>query len=468
MWGGWLMTARPDGAARPRRSKWSVGGALALVTLLGAATLSPLVGNASSHREAPLILDNPEEDNTDVYAFVSPDAPSKVTLISNWIPFEEPAGGPNFYPFSEHARYDINIDNDGDGRDDIVYRWEFDNHYRNPETFLYNTGVVTSLRDPDLNFFQTYDLTVLREDGGSRTLVNNGIAAPSHVGAASMPDYAKLRDQAIYSFNGGKTLAGQADDPFFLDLRIFDLLYGGDFSETGDDTLAGFNVNTVVLQVPKSALAKGGRADKNPIIGVYSSTSLRRTTVLTGGGDVSQRGDFVQVSRLANPLINEVVIGVGDKDEWNASAPHEERKFLEYYKDPIVPKVVEAIYGIPAPKTPRQDLIAVFLTGIKGLNKPPDVQLSELLRLNMSIPPCEPGRCNDYSRLGVIGGDVAGFPNGRRLADDVVDIELQVLEGELLGNPNDLGDGVDKNDVGFESSFPFVALPHAGSEADPH
>jgi hypothetical protein len=451
-----------------RRGTWVAGGILVLATLLGAATLTPLGGNASSHREAPLILDNPEEDNTDVYAFVSPETPSKVTLISNWIPFEEPAGGPNFYPFSEHARYDINVDNDGDGRDDIVYRWEFDNHYRNNQTFLYNTGVVTSLRDPDLNFFQTYDLKVIREGQGSRTLVDNGIAAPSHVGEASMPDYATLRGQAIYAFDGGRTLAGQADDPFFLDLRIFDLLYGADFSETGDDTLAGFNVNTVVLQVPKAALAKDGKPGKNPIIGVYSSTSLRRTTVLRNEGELSQSGDFVQVSRLANPLINEVVIGVGDKDEWNATVPHQEEKFLRYYRDPIVPEVVEAIYGIPAPKTPRRDLIAVFLTGVAGLNKPSDVQLSELLRLNMSIPPCEPGSCADYSRLGVIGGDVAGFPNGRRLADDVLDIELQVLEGELLGNPNDLGDGVDQNDVSFASSFPYVALPHAGSEADPH
>lgn len=462
-------------AGRSRR-KWTATGVVGLAVLVAAGALAPIAGNASSHREAPLIANDPQADNTDVYAFVSPDAPSKVTLISNWIPFEEPAGGPNFYPFSASALYDINIDNDGDGRPDVVYRWDFKDHYRNPDTFLYNTGPVTSLRDEDLNFYQTYDLWRIEPGHGSKRLVRNAIAAPSNVGKASMPDYATLRRQAIESWNGSKTFAGQADDPFFLDLRIFDLLYGADFSEAGDDTLKGFNVNSIALQVSKKELARSGNATKHPVVGVWSSTLRRKTTVLGGDGSPSYKGDYVQVSRLGMPLVNEVIIPVGDKDEWNATKPHQDRRFRRYYNDPIVPKVVNAVYGIPVPDSDpktegvqRADLIQVFLTGVPGLTKPRgNVVLSDELRLNLSIPPCNPSGCADYSNLGVIGGDVAGFPNGRRLADDIVDVALQVMEGELIGNPNDLSDGVDSNDVKFMNSFPYVALPTPGSDPDPH
>jgi hypothetical protein len=461
--------------SRARRAGIAV---LATVAAVGLAVtgLAPLTGNASSHREAPLISNDPQADNTDLYAFVSPDAPSKVTLVSNWIPFEEPAGGPNFYPFSDGAAYDLNVDNDGDGRADILYRWQFRDHYRNRNTFLYNTGVVNDLRDRTLNFFQTYDLWVIRPGRGKRRLVDNGIAAPSHVGEASMPNYAALRRQAIEQFRGGQTLAGQSDDPFFLDLRIFDLLYGADFSEAGDDTLAGFNVNTIVLQVPKGALARAGNASKHPVIGVWSSTSRRSTTVLQADGDRAESGPYVQVSRLGMPLVNEVIIPVGDKDEWNATRPRNDARFRRYYNDPIVPRVVNAVYGLPVPDSnpdaggiQRADLIQVFLTGVPGLNKPAGrVTLSDQLRLNMSTPPCEPASCDTYSRLGVIGGDFAGFPNGRRLADDIVDVALQVMEGEIIGNPNDLADGVNVNDVGFRQRFPYVALPHPGSDPEPH
>jgi Domain of unknown function (DUF4331) len=463
--------------ARALGSRKSLGGAIAAVAALalGVAALAPLESNASSHREAPLISNDPQADNTDVYAFVSPDAPAKVTLISNWIPFEEPGGGPNFYPFSDRARYDINVDNDGDGRADIIYRWKFQDHYRNLNTFLYNTGVVTSLEDPDLNFFQTYDLYVIRPGHGSRTLVDGAIAAPSFVGDASMPDYGGLRDQALVGFaGGGSSFAGQADDPFFLDLRIFDLLYGTDFSEVGDDTLAGFNVNTIALQVPKAAVAEGGKPGRNPIVGVWSSTARRNTTVL--GDDDSEHGKFVQVSRVGMPLVNEVIIPLEHKDEWNTDRPEGDREYKRFYNDPIVPHVVNAVYGLPVPDSDpkakgvqRADLIQVFLTGVEGLNKPAgNVTSSDELRLNMSIPPCEQGGCSEYSPLGVIGGDFAGFPNGRRLADDIVDVALQVMEGELLGAPNDLSDAVGSNDKAFLDSFPYVALPTSGSDPDPH
>jgi hypothetical protein len=460
-------------AARIRRLVRKRRALLVTMTAMVAASLavpalSPLIGSASSHREAPLVAADPQVDNTDVYAFVSPDAPDTVTLISNWIPFEEPGGGPNFYPFGTGVRYEINIDNNADAKADVRYRWVFTNHYRSKNTFLYNTGQVTSLGDENLNFYQTYDLQRVVAGKGATTLVNDAVAVPSRTGDPSMPDYGALRNEGIRSFGGGKVWAGQADDPFFLDLRVFDLLYGGDLKEVGDDTLAGFNVNALAVQVPKSDLARSGNADANPIVGIWSTASRRSTRVISKSGMQSHQGKYVQVSRLGNPLVNEVVIPVGQKDKWNASAPTADGQFLPYVTDPEVPKLVEAIYGIDAPATPRNDLVAVFLTGVEGLNQPAGGTPSEVLRLNMSIAPCSKDSCEAWSRLGVVGGDVAGFPNGRRLSDDVIDIALQVMEGELTGAPNDLGDGVDANDDAFESGFPYVPLPHSGSDPMPH
>jgi hypothetical protein len=475
----------------------AVGGVAAASMVAGVLSgLGPVPGGASSHREAPLTAADPQVDNTDLYVFNSPDSPGTVTFISNWIPFEEPAGGPNFYAFAPKVKYHINIDNTGDARADIVFWLQFTNHYRNPNTFLYNTGQVTSLTDPDLNFYQTYDLrrTDIKYGKGkgkgkgkkskvtqkTQLLVNDGIAVPSHVGATSMPDYAALRNSGIFTFNNGasKVLAGQADDPFYLDLRIFDLLYGAPddpppgFDEAGDDTLKGFNVNTIALQMPESFLAKNGDAAANPIIGVWSTASRRSTRVIKKSGAWKEVGTFRQVSRLGMPLVNEVVIPVGKKNLWNHSDPRDDAQFGTYVTDPEVPKLVQLLYGIPAPATPRNDLVQVFLTGVPGLNQPPGVRPAELLRLNMSTAPCEPPACAAYSRLGVIGNDTAGFPNGRRLADDTIDIALRVVEGALLpGHPaavDTLGDGVDANDVAFGTAFPYVPLPHAGSLAAPH
>ena len=459
---------------RTRLRRRALGVAITVALGAGAlAGLAPLSGGASSHREAPLVAADPQVDNTDVYAFVSPDRPNTVTIISNWIPFEEPAGGPNFYAWAEHTNYDIRIDNDHDAVADLIYRWKFTSHYRNEGTFLYNTGVVESLDDPDLNFYQTYDLRRINVDTGfGRTLVDDALAAPSHVGDASMPDYGALSKEAIYGFGGhsGRTWVGQADDPFFLDLRIFDLLYGLDLSEVGDDTLAGFNVNAFALQVPKDRLAEDGETQDNPIIGVWSTASRPSMRVQTTKGEQSYKGETVQVSRLGMPLVNEVVIPVGLKDRWNASPPAGDGQFLPYVNDPEVPHLLNAIYGLDVPDTSgdpgiqRDDLIAVFLTGVDGLNKPEGVTPSEQLRLNMSIDPCEA----DCSTLGVIGGDVAGFPNGRRVSDDIVDVALQVVAGELAGNPNDLSDFVDDNDAPFKGKFPYLAGPHSGSDTDPH
>ncbi len=399
-----------------------------------------------------------------MYAFVSPDKPDTVTLIANWLPFEEPAGGPNFYPFADEAHYNIKIDNNGDAKEDITYKWDFDSSYETKDTFLYNTGPVTSLDDPTLNFKQTYTLTRIK-GGSSKVLAENVPVAPSNVGQASMPDYASLRDQAIRptSEPGELTFAGQADDPFFLDLRVFDLLYGADLSETGMDTLSGYNVNTIAFQVPIENLT-GGKND--PVIGVWSTTDRPAMKVHHADGTQTYKGDFVQVSRLGNPLVNEVVIPIALKDAFNALAPENDASVaaaVDRVNDPEVPKLIEAIYGIPAPKTPREDLFAVFLTGVEGLNMPKGkVQPAEMLRLNTSIPPtAEP------NRLGVLAGDTGGFPNGRRLVDDVVDIEIQALEGAVrtgkLVEALAAGDAVDANDLAFESTFPYVALPHSGS-----
>ncbi|MGW0084880.1 DUF4331 domain-containing protein [Streptomyces sp. NPDC003393] len=415
----------------------------------GVATLEPGAASASSHREAPLISGTPQYDNTDVYAFVSPDKPDTTTIVANWIPFEEPAGGPNFYTFADDAQYDIHIDNNGDAQGDLLFRCTFTTHRKNGDTFLFNTGPVTSLDDPDLNITQTYDIDLIRlknQHVMSRTKLADDVpAAPSNVGRASMPDYTELRHQAVHRAAGGaRTFAGQADDPFFLDLRVFDLLYGGNLSEVGNDTLKGYNVNTIALQVPNDLIRESAH---QPVVGIWSTTQRRNA-----------QGYYTQVSRLGNPLVNEVVNPQKDKDRFNASSPWHDARFLKNVTNPELPRLIEAIYKIKAPAEPRDDLVDVFLKGVKGLNQPPHVRPAEELRLNTSIKPSMHPK-----RLGVLDGDNAGFPNGRRLTDDVIDAALQVVEGELVGAKNDLGDAVDANDKKFEKSFPYVAEPTSGS-----
>ena len=443
------------------------------------AGLAPAASHASSHREAPLVATDPQVDGTDLYAFVSPDKPGTVSIISNWIPFENPAGGPNFYSFAPGVNYDINIDNNGDAKPDLIYRWVFTNHYRNTDTFLYNTGVVNHLTDSTLNFFQTYDLLRIT-GGGTTTLLHDALVAPSDVGDASMPDYATLSQEATHTgpCGGCKFWAGQADDPFFLDLRVFDLLYGANFGEAGHDTLAGYNVNSFAMQVPKKDLTF--RGDGSGIVGIWTTAERQSIRVQASDGSQSFSGSFVQVSRLGNPLVNEVVVPVGLKDRFNASQPVDDAQFgpkvATFGQDPNdLPAVINAVYDIPIPDcdgNPNNgidrtcDLVPVFLTGLSGLNQPPSVQPSEELRLNTNIPPCR----TNCSTLGAVAGDVAGFPNGRRLSDDIIDVALRVVEGCLIaggscttGTVGTLGDGVNQNDVSFLPAFPYLALPHSGS-----
>ena len=438
------------------------------------AGLAPVASVASSHREAPLVGADPQIDVTDLYAFRSPDRPDSITFVSSWLPFQEPAGGPNFYLWAEHTNYEIRIDNDGDAIRDLTYRWTFKTHYRDGTgAFLFNTGVVDSLSDPDLNIYQTYDLVRIRGNRDPVVLRNDAKVVPSNVGAGSMPTYnADLFDAGVTG-TATKSWVGQSDDPFFLDLRVFDLLYGGDLSEAADDTLEGFNVSTFALQVPKSQL----RGPNDSVIGVWTTATRRSMRVENGDGTQTFSGPFVQVSRLGMPLVNEVVVPVALKDYFNASRPADDAQYLGAVQDPILPHVVNAVYPAFFPTIPdsdpvaggiqRADLISVFLTGLGGLNQPVDVAASEMLRLNIDTP-----LCTECDPLGVIAGDVQGFPNGRRLSDDVIDVALRVAMGLLL-DPHDaavdtLGDGVDSNESAFLGSFPYVAYPHAGSEADPH
>jgi Domain of unknown function (DUF4331) len=462
-------------AARRRR----LGAAMAAIAVIAASAyaLGPLGANASSHREAPLIAADPAVDNTDLYAFVSPERPDYVTFVADWQPFEEPNGGPNFYPFATDARYIIYVDNDGDAKPDATFRWTFQTiDKRDGTTFLYNNGPVTSIDDDNLLVHQTYMLETSFDNGPYVTRITGAPVAPSRVGVASMPNYQKLRDEATITFPGGwKGFAGQADDPFDVDLRVFDLLYGGDLSQVGQDTLAGFNVNTIALQVPFTDVALRGDPKRNPVIGVWSTTERRSVRMADG----RSTGSWVQVSRLGQPLVNEVVMSADLKDAFNSLSPDKDATIPAVVKrvtDPEVPKLLQAIYHLNMPAAPRNDLVEIFLTGIttkangpikadlnSQLNNadvaPGSFQPSEMLRLNLSVPVTK-----DPNRLGVLAKDLQGFPNGRRLTDDVVDIGLQALAGAALnGTIVDAlaaGDKVDANDQPFSDTFPYVALPN--------
>lgn len=426
---------------------------------------------ASSHREAPLISQDPVADNTDTYAFVSPDAPDTVTLVANWIPLEAPAGGPNFNTFGDDVLYKINIDNDGDAVADVVYEWRFKTTIGNPDTFLYNTGPVESLDDDTLNVKQSYTLTAVT-NGKRKVLLRDAPVAPANVGPRSMPDYDSLADAAITDVpGGGQSFAGPRDDPFFVDLgSVFDLAGLRPLNQAhavplptakGVDGLAGFNVHSVVLQVPTDELV-----DNDPVIGVWSSTDRRTQTVL-GGGKKRSRGKFTQVSRLGMPLVNEVVAPLGAKDLFNASQPSDDKQFLAAVQDPEPARLIPKLYpGVEVPKAPRDDIVTIFLTGIPDLNQPKKGKPSEMIRLNTSIKPTP---LDQQDRLGLLAGQNDGFPNGRRLIDDVTDIELRALAGgtpftaDFNHAPNNaLTDGVDGNDVAFLSVFPYLAAPHPG------
>jgi hypothetical protein len=448
-----------------------------LVAALAAGALAVTLGFGSSHREAPLSSLDPSGDDTDLYAFTAPDAPGSLTLVANWIPFEDPAGGPNFYKFDDRAAYYLNIDNTGDGSADVRYRFKFRTRVRNPNSFLYALPGVTGIGDSKLNVVQTYSITRERYRNGreiSARQVASGLpVAPNNVGPKTIPNYGAVAAQAIRNLpSGGKVFAGQADDPFFVDLgSAFDAINirsatgnaGG-----GKDDLAGYNVHSIVLQVPEAQVTRDARPvgaanAANAVVGVWASTE-RETVRVTGRRDERRaQTEEVQVSRLGNPLVNEVVIPLGQKDKFNATEPKDDlQNFGKYVLSPELAKVMNALFpGVNAPTTNRTDIVQALLTGIPGLTQiragaPP----TDTLKINLGTAPNPSPK-----RFGVLAGDTQGFPNGRRLADDVTDIELRVIAGFLKGNRVPLGDGVDQNDTPFRATFPYVAPPSAGLDS---
>jgi hypothetical protein len=446
--------------------------ATAAALLLAASITGPTLG--SSHREAPLISFDPSADITDLYAFVSPDAPDSVTLIANFHGFQEPSGGPNFYPFNPDVLYWIKVDNDGDGVEDVTYAFDFETQIANPDSFLYSGyGPIGAV---DSNVTQTYSVTRNGE------VMAEGLAVPPpNIGPRTTPEYPSLAAAGIHPLGErGQVFAGQRDDPFFVDLgAIFDLGGLRPFNEAhlipletraGEDDLSGFNVNSVAIQVPRSDLTIDGQdvaaADAtNAVIGVWGGAS-RMAPSLDGG-----EGEWVQVSRLGNPLINEVIIPVGEKDAWNSHGPSGDGAYLDSYLSPELAAIVNTIYpSLPDARVEgREDLVLILGRGIPGVNQTNAEGLFDMLRLNMGIPPAE-----QANPMAAVAGDVAGFPNGRRLTDDVVDIEIRaVADGygaflaDTFGLPNlepnnVVGDGCSRNDVKFAKAFPYLGQPHSG------
>jgi Domain of unknown function (DUF4331) len=498
--------------------------AFALLLILARAG-GPTSAFASSHSEAPLISQDPRADNTDLYAFVTPNNTNTVTMIANYIPLEAPASGPNFYSFDDSVLYEIKIDNTGDGVPDIGYQFRFQTRTVDPDTFLYaklpigfSNGAYTNWNRP-----QTYSVTLVHFNKDGKVMGNpedpgkgpndpvilgtNILTPPDNVGPRTTPNYDALAAHAVTDLgNGIKVFAGQRDDPFYVDLgSIFDLGGLRPFNmfhliplapAAGVDALKNYNTHSIAIQVPIDDLT----TFSNPVIGIYASASRQKETVLRKDGTKDGHGPWVQVSRLGNPLVNEVVTPLGDKDYWNREDPSQDAEFEHYFLKPEVSHLENILYGtLPQghaggalqniDETGRTDLVGVELTGLKfgsfNLNFTGSTP-ADLLRLNTNFKPGPNGACPGGSpspaapdRLGVLANpvpDLCGYPNGRRLGDDVIDIDLRAFAqgyGAFLSTafglpdkqPNDqLGDGVDQNDVSFSSSFPYVASPHQGYE----
>jgi hypothetical protein len=448
----------------------------------------------SSHREAPEISKDPVADSTDLYAFVSPDKPDTVTLIANYLPLEGPAGGPNFYEFGDDVLYEINIDTHGHGEADITYEFRFHTQLPNPDTFLYNTGPITSLHSPNWNRRQTYSVT--RRDGRGKHRLGEGlICPPCNIGPLSTPHYAALAGAAVHTLSdGSRVFAGQRAEGFYVDLgSIFDL---GDLrpfqnfqvfakgeglnAAPGVNTPKFLNVHSIALQVPIPRVTEHHR----PVIGVWTAAKRQRARILDSEGTGHVRsGPHTQVSRLGNPLFNEVIVPLGKKDYWNTQRPVHDKQFAHHVAHPelagllpvLYPGVFPHLAALDKAGKARADLEAILLTGIpKGIidgftNFTGPVQ-ADMLRLNTSIPPTTP----NPSIFGLLGGDAAGFPNGRRVFDDVVSIELRAIAGVTykLIDPSysvdaaagELTDGLTPADLGgpYLSHFPYLGVPYDG------
>ena len=491
-----------------QRKNWAV---LVAGTVLATAVIP---ADASSHREAPFLANMPKVDGTDFFMFRSyaPGRQNYVTLIADFIPFQDPFGGPNFYQFDQNALYEIHIDNNGDARDDITFQLRFKNTSKRTALNiggkqvpipLINSSTISGVNPASLNVRETYTIDMVRGDrrGGTRTRLagTNGttefdkpvdnIGDKTFGGANGYETYANqhIYDITIPGCGTGRVFVGQRKEPFYIAVgQIFDLFnlnpLGPETSGNRND-LEGKNVSAIALEVPIACLTTGGE----PVIGGYATASIRQGRLLhpePGSGinnAAREGGPWVQVSRVGMPLVNEVIIGLDDKDRFNASRPRDDGQFLNYVTNPVLPAVVETLFpSAKAPTNfPRTDLVTAFLKGLPGLNQPRNVVPSEMMRLNTSIAPAAQAAQNP---LGVAGGDNAGFPNGRRPADDTVDLSLRVAMGALcvltgsgdtLGvgcKPSDapagglkLTDGVRKTANDYKAAFPYLNTPIPGN-----
>ena len=451
----------------------------------------------SSHREAPEISKDPVADNTDVYAFRSPDKPDTVTLIANFIPLQQPDGGPNFYEFGDDVAYDINISNGGKGKADIVYRFRFTTKIRNAKTFLYNTGPINDISDKTWNRPQYYSVTRL-EAGRTRQMARGLACPPVNVGKRSTPNYAKLAAQAVHSMGNRSVFAGQRADAFHVDLgSIFDLGALRPFNQAhliklpemnGVNSVQSYNVHTIALQVPISDLSLKGDIPKDAskasaVIGVWASASRQQSRLYDKKrGRYAYHGPWQQVSRLGNPLFNEVIVPMAEKDKWNHEQPAGDKTYAKYVNKPELQALLPALYPTVFPKLAaykktRADLNAILLTGIPagvvpGFQNYTGPVESDMLRLNLAVPPTK--KPNDG---GLVAGDAAGFPNGRRISDDVVTIELRAIAGATISlvDPDytpdaaasAITDGTTNTNAPLLKSFPYLGLPGGGYQTVP-
>ncbi len=464
-----------------------------IFSFLLSVTMLTLPVLASSHSEAPLISRDRFADNTDTYAFrsIEKGRENYVTLIANYIPFQQPSGGPHFFRFDDTVLYEIKIDNTGDGVEDLSYQFTFQTKVKNGDTVLGQGAAnkdiaITSLDDADYNEAQSFwvrKIDYKKNNFGS--LIANGLAVPpANIGPKVTPNYEeKLGKKAVHELRtGGRVFAGQRDEGFFVDVGgVFDGLNLHSVGMMGGyDYTKGFNVSTIAIELPIQELTRSGKMPKSStaddaVIGVWATASRKSTTVIKADGTRVLDGDYRQISRLGNPLVNEVVIPLKLKDAFNSLSPKDDAVAAPAVLDPELPKLMKAVFGIKIPPAPRNDLVSIFATGIpvNAITGPAyttflsDGKPHEYLRLNVALPVTPFDKINP---LGLLGGDIAGFPNGRRVQDDVVDIALRAVAGGTPFTPefnispnNTLGDGVSENDVPYLDRFPYLAPPQAGN-----
>ena len=467
-----------------RRTLWGV--------LACTAAAMPLATLASSHREAPFIAGQPRVDGTDFYMFRSyePGREQFVTFIANYNPLQDAYGGPNYFTLDPKALYEIRIDNDGDARADLTFQFRFTNTLkglkvdaggRKVAVPLTNIGPVNAA-GANLNVIQSYTIELVRGDprSGEREALTNATLGGhtfykpvDNIGNKSIDNYPAYAANFIYSAlipgcaTPARVFVGQRKDGFVVNLgEIFDLVNLNPVGprDGAPNTIADKNVTSIALEVPLSCLVR-----KDPVIGAWTTASVPAAEAPNS----EHEGGWTQVSRLGMPLVNEVVIGLPDKDRFNTSEPHQDAQFLTYVTNPSLPVLLNVLFGNAAlpPGTPRDDLVSVFLTGVKGLNQPLQVTPAEMLRLNTAIAPKAPGAQND---LGVLGGDLAGFPNGRRPFDDVVDITLRAAMGALCGAVGNCGsethdpNGGKPYTDGARAAGPDAAHAHASGAVSPN